>query len=302
MHMMTDVAVRVGFDPQPDPPAPATRTYSTEMLQLDAAAIAPASSIGGTAGVRLRESPTRASLGRTSIRQSRTGDGTFWIDSFFDVFVELSLDGGQTWVPLQLPVRMMLHSSAPEVAEATDELPPQGNYDSPERHLTRYANGLLLRRIVSPIPPIPPLPFPPKPNPPCLTCPPADYRFMSDIRFEVSTDGGRAWAGIGAEASLTVRSRLGRQLGGMRLFDTEMLQLDMHGDGGGGLPNMVMLRESPTRRSQGMTSVRESPSLSRPYTMDSFFDIFTEISLDGGQNWIPSVEATHIMLQQDPLP
>jgi len=71
-----------------------TRYFDTEMLQLDIS--------GGTlpAGVRIRESPTIASLGKTDI--SPFGGG-FAIDSFFDVFTELSLDGGQQWVPSQSP-------------------------------------------------------------------------------------------------------------------------------------------------------------------------------------------------------
>jgi hypothetical protein len=45
----------------------------------------------------LRESPTLPSLGTTTVT-SQPG-GAFHIDSFFDVFTELSIDGGQTWIP-----------------------------------------------------------------------------------------------------------------------------------------------------------------------------------------------------------
>jgi hypothetical protein len=47
-------------------------------------------------GTLLRESPTRASLGHTSIQPH---SGGYLIDSFFDVFTEISLDNGQTWLP-----------------------------------------------------------------------------------------------------------------------------------------------------------------------------------------------------------
>ena len=54
--------------------------------------------------VRLRESPTLASAGAMTMTSDGSGTGgTF--DSFFDVFVELSLDGGMSWsaqAPLQL--------------------------------------------------------------------------------------------------------------------------------------------------------------------------------------------------------
>lgn len=64
-----------------------TGTFQTEMLQLDLT--------GG--GIMVRESPTLASLGETTITD--LGGGTYRIDSFFDIFTELSLDDGTTWIP-----------------------------------------------------------------------------------------------------------------------------------------------------------------------------------------------------------
>lgn len=51
----------------------------------------------------LRESPTRASPGKIT---QRTPGVDFAADSFFDVFFDISLDGGQSWLPVQEPVRM----------------------------------------------------------------------------------------------------------------------------------------------------------------------------------------------------
>jgi len=45
----------------------------------------------------LRESPTRMSLGQTVV--TPIGNGAFRIDSFFDIFTEISFDGGQSWIP-----------------------------------------------------------------------------------------------------------------------------------------------------------------------------------------------------------
>jgi hypothetical protein len=250
--------------------------------------------------ILLRESPTRRSLGRTTIQEAASGDGTFRIGSFFDVFIELSIDGGQFWAPVQSPVHMELNRNAPPVGERTDALPPQGNYDSPQRQITRYANGLLARRFVHPIPPNPRPPIPPIPNPPCLTCPPATYGIETDISFEVSTDDGRTWMRVGAMADGSVRTRLGTDVGGNRYFDTELLKLDVRG--GGGLPTMIMIRESPTRRSVGKTIMGTSPSLSQPYMVGSFFDVFTELSVDGGQTWSPSTDPTHVELLPALLP
>ena len=47
-------------------------------------------------------------MGRTSIRQSPDGV-SYMISSFFDIFTEISLDGGQTWSPsLGEPTTMSL--------------------------------------------------------------------------------------------------------------------------------------------------------------------------------------------------
>ncbi len=64
-----------------------TGTFDTEMLSMNL-----------TAGPALiRESPSKASTGKTTITD--IGGGLYHIDSFFDVFTELSLDGGMTWIP-----------------------------------------------------------------------------------------------------------------------------------------------------------------------------------------------------------
>ena len=66
-----------------------TGTFSTEMTMLNLS--------GG--GVMIRESPTLTSTGQTTITD--VGGGNFQIHSFFDIFTELSLDNGQTWIPSQ---------------------------------------------------------------------------------------------------------------------------------------------------------------------------------------------------------
>jgi hypothetical protein len=74
----------------------------------------------GSMTVMIRESPTRASTGRTSVTEGSTeptsaedpptggGMPLYQIDSFFDVFTELSFDGGQTWIPSDGPAGVNL--------------------------------------------------------------------------------------------------------------------------------------------------------------------------------------------------
>ena len=68
-----------------------TGTFQTEMLQLDLQGVVP-----GLGAFMIRESPTLQSTGQTTITD--IGGGLFKIDSFFDVFTELSTDGGATWM------------------------------------------------------------------------------------------------------------------------------------------------------------------------------------------------------------
>ena len=79
-------------------------------------------------------------------------------------------------------------------------------------------------------------------------------------------------------------------------FDTEMLALNLSG---GTLPPGVMIRESPTLQSTGHTKTTSIGG--GLYQIDSFFDVFTELSIDGGQTWMPSTNgAGHVTLVPEP--
>jgi hypothetical protein len=75
-------------------------SFQTEMLSLDLSGVVVP--FGFT---MIRESPTLQSLGQTTIAD--LGGGVFHVDSFFDVFTELSIDGGQTWVPSESVTRVI---------------------------------------------------------------------------------------------------------------------------------------------------------------------------------------------------
>lgn len=79
-----------------------TGTFQTEMLSMNLTGLTP------LGPVMVRESPTLQTLGQTTITD--IGGGLFRIDSFFDVFTELSIDGGQTWMPSEGPTHMTLES------------------------------------------------------------------------------------------------------------------------------------------------------------------------------------------------
>jgi hypothetical protein len=90
------------------------------------------------------------------------------------------------------------------------------------------------------------------------------------------------------------------------VFDTELLTLDLVGTSpvrGG-----FMLRESPTLDSTGVTRVEGAcygvvcPAVVLPMRISSFFDVFTEISTNGGVSWTPARnnEAMHVVQLPEP--
>jgi len=76
------------------------------------------------------------------------------------------------------------------------------------------------------------------------------------------------------------------------VFNTEMLALNLSGGGG------FLIRESPTLASTGQTSI--TPIGGGQFQISSFFDVFTELSLDGGQTWTPSTGSAHVELVPEP--
>jgi hypothetical protein len=246
-------------------PAAATLTVKTEVLQLDLS--------GGTLppGVMLRESPTRASTGRTSIRAVRGG---YRVSSFFDIFTELSIDGGQTWTSSCDTLHIAAEETAPERAFTTNLMPPNGVLQNPEGAMAlccatgeHIKSTKLFRGSTDGIPP---------------PAPGEVARVAADgtAEFLYSTDGGQTFNPIRCMAYYRYELKNTMVSSSMTAFDTEMLQLEMWG---GNLPPGVMLRESPSKASVGRTSIRESAN--GAFLLSSFFDVFTELSIDGGETW-----------------
>ena len=241
--------------------------YQNEMLSF---------SLQGTLGaIQIRESPTLASTGLTHIQAA---PGGFMIDSFFDIFIEVSLDGGQTWSPALQPIRMELKPDPQTVPATVSQLqvlpPPLAQYVTPLGVHQLYPNGLSLREVRHKL-------FTQSILPPAFGAS-ATHTFDSQVDFQVSLDGGLHFLSARAPAAVTVRIGHVRDFQGIASFDTEMLALNVSG---GDLPAGVMIRESPTRASSGGTSLM--PVLGG-WTVNSFFDIFTEVSTDGGQTWLPA--------------
>jgi hypothetical protein len=82
-----------------------TRTLDTELATFE---------LGGPTapgGAMVRESPTLASTGRTTI--TAVSGGQYRIESYYDVWLEISTDGGATWDAAEAAVRMTLGPPMP---------------------------------------------------------------------------------------------------------------------------------------------------------------------------------------------
>jgi len=259
--------------------------FDTEMLQLDI--------VGGLlpGGVMVRESPTRASTGKTVTQGI---GGGFMIDSFFDIFTELSIDGGQSWLPALEAVAVDLTIDPTQITpvSAPSNLwpPPNNCFASTAQNYVTFPQGIVIRRMRDHF-------FTQSLPPPALGIS-QPQTLDAQIDMEVSIDGGQTFGPIRAPASMTIQVTHRRDEGTTQIFDTEMLQLDI---AGGGMPIGVMLRESPSKQSRGGTAYAV-PSVGDSdfglLRIGSFFDIFTELSLDGGQNWSPATTPGHVELQR----
>jgi len=105
--------------------------------------------------------------------------------------------------------------------------------------------------------------------------------FTATMDYSFSLNGGAPTIGQ-SPANATILVTFNHLAAPTRFFDTEMLQLDISG---GNLPSGTLVRESPTLASSGQTMIQDLGG--GMFKIDSFFDVFFELSLDGGVNWIP---------------
>jgi hypothetical protein len=247
--------------------------FDAEMTQLDITLA------GLQKPVMLRESPTLPSYGETALGQA--SDGSFRISSFFDIFTELSLDGGNTWQPpTNGPAHVELQRAARLNLFNVPNMPPtNGQYDFPGAALYAVGtSGVVLSNValhdMSPSLPLPP----PGVN--------QLQEFICTVSMLLSLDNGQTFLSNSASASglLSVSNTSPTGSLGPQYYNTMLQQLNISG---GSLPPSLMIRQSPTKPSLGRTSSSQDTSPTGGFRISSFFDVFTDLSLDGGNTWTP---------------
>lgn len=244
---------------------------------------------GGTlpAGVMLRASPTRASLGRATERQ--TADGNYRISSFFDIFTDISLDGGNTWSPTTSPPKRMTPRLPAKlrVFSGPNMPPPNSQYLSPAKWRAQFANGVVISNVVH-------TGFLENFAPPGPQSTNMEF-FSSQVTFLMSMGPDQPFLPMTANADCVVSVGSSGLQSSEQVFQTVMQDLELSG---GSLPANVLVRTSPTLLSLGET--RFAPAQGGDYQISSYFDIFTEISLDGGVTWSAADAPCHMELHIDP--
>ena len=191
-------------------------SYDTEMLSLTAAG-------GGLpSDIQIRESPTRAGTGGTTIRAV---PGGFMVSSFFDIYIEVSTDGLKLGGGFgACPCRTALRSGAGGGGADADAIvpPPVDKYVSPADYHIALASGIIIRDIKHKL-------FTQSVNPPPVGGRPATHHFDSQLDFQLSTDGGQTWQPPARPPGVDVQiSRLSS--GEEELYETEMLGLTVVAD------------------------------------------------------------------------
>lgn len=132
---------------------------------------------------------------------------------------------------------------------------------------------------------------------------PVDFSFTAVAYLRYSPDGGNEW--LPWITRVLVHERAVGRADGVT-FDVEMLSFDI----GPAEPITSVpfpdvfgfrFRESPTLISPGQTVLIDQGD--GTFHSDSFFDIFTELSIDAGATWTPSDGPIHMSLGiQGPVP
>jgi autotransporter-associated beta strand protein len=220
-------------------------------------------------GVMGRISQTLPSNGEETVTPI---PGGYTINSFFDVFTELSIDGGNTWLPALGPAHLEGRPDpwwVPPTEEPTPLLPPPNDgYDASIAAHAQFPAGFVLKdvrhRLFTMSQP------PPAPGATNLE------NFNSILDFNLSTDGGNTFQFVRSNALVQVQV-VGIGSTNRPLFDVTMLSLSAALPGGG------LIRASQSQPTRGVTQIDPQPN--GLHRINSFFDVFTELSLDGGTTW-----------------
>jgi len=164
----------------------------------------------------------------------------------------------------------------PEAVVASSCMPPPGIYDG--QAPGSFVGGLTLDQMqfqgFAPCVAPPPA----APGPPITT--------IHNALFSGVTWIGGVPFPFTAPVTCTIASQFSSAGGGIDFFETELVSLSLLG---APLPGGVLVRESPTRPSEGWTTMRADAGGDRA---TSHMNVYLDISRDGGVTWVPATDLT----------
>jgi hypothetical protein len=146
---------------------------------------------------------------------------------------------------------------------------------------TIYARRFQLTNLFNPI------------TPPALGSTTSYSYGNSLLNFELSLDNA-AWVPGQASGPVTMSLQHTNDAGASRLFETRLLQMDMPGTTPFGT---FLIRQSPTVASIGQTIITTTNG---GYLISSFINAQWDMSIDGGNTWIPTVSVVYLELGGPP--
>jgi len=120
------------------------------------------------------------------------------------------------------------------------------------------------------------------------------------VDVALSNDGGNTFPLYEAPAHVRVKSLTTYQEEDqfkIMITQSEIIRMDV---AGGSLPTGFMLRESPVLASQGSCS--SGVGSSGLFDVSNSFRVYTELSIDAGQSWIPGSSSFYFILGDNPIP
>lgn len=128
----------------------------------------------------------------------------------------------------------------------------------------------------------------------------SDYSatFLGELVLTPPAVATPATYALSVPARMTERITLASSRRGTRVLNAEITALELSGPG---MPEGVLVRENPAKASTGryvITSVR------RGYRVEAHYDVWLELSLDGGRSWHPAEAEVRMSLapRESPLP
>lgn len=187
------------------------------------------------------------------------------VDSFFDIFVD-AVGDGEAWKAIELAAPVPLSDSTGTVQT---EMISMSLSSSAPLSITDLGGGNFQVDSFFDIE--------------YRLSPPGSSDFTVDSFFDV-------------EYRITFTNDPARSNADVQYFDTEMLAMDLSGalPAPGNTGSQMRLAAPPHRHHGHVTilKIASPPGGGGDFQVDSFFDIFTEVSLDGGGSWLSGPPAS----------